>query len=80
MSGPLLHLWVEGPSPPGPLFEALVLLVAAVVLLDQHGRAPTLLELLLLVVAAELALNQDGGQRHLLIKCILAELEGENGY
>lgn len=45
--------------------------VAAVALLDQHGRPPALLELLLLVVAAELTLDKDGGLRHLLIKCIL---------
>lgn len=47
------------------------LFVAAVTLLDQHGRPPALLKLLLFVVAAELALDKDGGLRHLFIKCIL---------
>lgn len=47
------------------------LLVAAVVLLNEHSGPPALLELFLFVVAAELTLDKDGGLRHLLIKCIL---------
>lgn len=47
------------------------LLVAAVVLLNEHGSPLALLELLLFVVAAEFTLDKDGGLRHLLIKCIL---------
>lgn len=47
------------------------LLVAAVVLLNEHSRPPALLEFLLFVVAAKFTLDKDGGLRHLLIKCIL---------
>lgn len=47
------------------------LLVAAVVLLNEHSCSPALLELLLLVVAAKFTLDKDGGLRHLLVKCIL---------
>lgn len=53
-------------------FEPAELLVAAVVLLDEHCGPPALLELLLLVVAAKFTLDKDGGLRHLLIKCILS--------
>lgn len=54
------------------------LFVAAVILLDQHGCPATLLELLLFVVAAEFTLDKDGGQRHLLIKCILPRGQRKN--
>lgn len=53
--------------------ELTELSVAAVVLLDQHGRPSTLLELLLLVVTPELTLDKDGSLCHLLIKCILPQ-------
>lgn len=56
---------VLGPQPPK-------LLVAPVVLLNEHSSSPALLELLLLVVAAKFTLDKDGGLRHLLIKCILS--------
>lgn len=56
--------------------ELTELSVAAVVLLDQHGRPSTLLELLLLVVTPELTLDEDGSLRHLLIKCILPQSRG----
>lgn len=56
-----------------PLLQPLVLLVAAIVLLDQHGGPSALPELLLLVVAAELALDQDGRLRHLLVERVLCQ-------
>lgn len=59
-------------SPPVVGFEPAELLVAAVVLLDEHSGPPALLELLLFVVAAKFTLDKDGGLRHLLIKCILS--------
>lgn len=52
-------------------FQPAALLVAAVVLLNEHSGPPALLELLLFMVAAEFTLDKDGGLRHLLIKCIL---------
>lgn len=59
-------------SPPVVGLEPAELLVAAVVLLDEHSGPPALLELLLFVVAAKFTLDKDGGLRHLLIKCILS--------
>lgn len=55
------------------LFQPLVLLVAAVVLLDQNRRPPALLETLLLVVRPELGLDQDGRLGHLLVESVLRE-------
>lgn len=55
------------------LFQPLVLLVAAVVLLDQNRRPPALLETLLLVVRPELGLDQDGRLSHLLVESVLRE-------
>lgn len=59
-------------SPPVVGFQPAELLVAAVVLLNEHSGPPALLELLLFVVAAKFTLDKDGGLRHLLIKCILS--------
>lgn len=59
-------------SPPVVGFQPAELLVAAVVLLNEHSGPPALLELLLFVVAAEFTLDKDGGLRHLLIKCVLS--------
>ena len=59
------------------LFKAFVLLVAAVVLLDEDGRPATLLEALLLVVRPELGLDENGRLGHLLIQSVLGE--GERG-
>lgn len=67
----LLDFGVVAGGAPGRLFEALVLLVAAVVLLDEHGGPPALLEALLLVVGPELGLDQDGRLGHLLVQSIL---------
>lgn len=65
----VLHQGSSGPAVVG--LQPAKLLVAAVVLLNEHGGPPALLELLLFVVAAEFTLDKDGGLRHLLIKCIL---------
>lgn len=65
----VLHQGSGGPAVVG--LQPAKLLVAAVVLLNEHSGPPALLELLLLVVAAEFTLDKDGGLRHLLIKCIL---------
>lgn len=62
-----LDLGVEGPGAAGSLFDALVLFITAVVLLDENGRSTRLLELLLLVITAKLTLNQYSRLRHLLI-------------
>lgn len=59
-------------SPPVVGFQPAELLVAAVVLLNEHSGPPALLELLLFVVAAKFTLDKDGGLRHLLIKCVLS--------
>ena len=67
----LLDLGVVAGGAPRGLFQPLVLLVAAVVLLDEDGRPPALLETLLLVVRAELGLDQDGRLGHLLIERVL---------
>lgn len=67
----LLDLGVVGGSASWCLFEPLILLVAAVVLLDEDGGPPALLETLLLVVRPELGLDQDGCLGHLLIESIL---------
>lgn len=56
---------------PLALLEALVLLVAAVVLLDEDGGSAALLESLLLVVGPELGLDQDGRLGHLLVQGVL---------
>ena len=53
------------------LFKAFILLVAAVVLLDEDGCSSTLLEAFLLVVRPELGLNEDGRLGHLLIQSVL---------
>lgn len=66
---------MAGGAPRG-LFEPLVLLVAAVVLLDEDGRPPALLETLLLVVRPELGLDQDGRLGHLLVEGVLRSEEG----
>lgn len=65
----VLHQGSSGPAVMG--LQPAKLLVAAVVLLNEHSGPPALLELLLFVVAAEFTLDKDGGLRHLLIKCIL---------
>lgn len=65
----VLHQGCSSPAVVG--LQPAKLLVAAVVLLNEHGSPPALLELLLFVVAAEFTLDKDGGLRHLLIKCIL---------
>lgn len=65
----VLHQGSGRPAPVG--LQPSELLVAAVVLLNEHGRPPALLELLLLMVAAKFTLDKDGGLRHLLIKCVL---------
>lgn len=65
----MLHQGSSSPAVVG--LQPAKLLVAAVVLLNEHGSPPALLELLLFVVAAEFTLDKDGGLRHLLIKCIL---------
>lgn len=67
----LLDLGVVAGGPSRSLFEPLVLLVAAVVLLDEDRRPPALLEALLLVVRPELRLDQDGRLGHLLIESVL---------
>lgn len=67
----LLDLGVVGGGPPGRLLQPLVLLVAAVVLLDEDGRPPALLETLLLVVRPELGLDQDGRLGHLFVESVL---------
>lgn len=74
-----LDLLLHGGRGAVPLLQPLVLLVAAVVLLDQHGGTAALPELLLLVVAAELALDQDGRLRHLLVESVLCQGGGEEG-
>lgn len=53
-AGLLLDFGVMVGGAPGGLFETLVLFVAAVVLLDEHGGSAALLEALLLVVGPEL--------------------------
>lgn len=58
------------------LFQTLVLLVAAVVLLDEDRGSSALLETLLLIVRPELGLDQDGRLGHLLIESIL---RGQSG-
>lgn len=58
---------------PLALLEALVLLVAAVVLLDEDSGSAALLETLLLVVGPELGLDQDGRLGHLLVEGVLRE-------
>lgn len=68
---PQLVLHQGSRSPPVVRLQPAKLLVAAVVLLNEHSGPPALLELLLFVVAAEFTLDKDGGLRHLLIKCIL---------
>lgn len=65
----MLHQGSSGSAVMG--LQPAKLLVAAVVLLNEHGGPPALLELLLFMVAAEFTLDKDGGLRHLLIKCIL---------
>lgn len=61
------------------LFEPLIFLVAAVVLLDEHSRPPTLLEALLLIVRAKLGLDQDGRLGHLLVEGVLGRRgQGKN--
>lgn len=67
----LLDLGVVAGGPSRSLFEPLVLLVAAVVLLDEDCRPTALLETLLLVVRPELGLDQDGRLGHLLIESVL---------
>lgn len=67
----LLDLGVVAGGASRSLFEPLVLLVAAIVLLDEDGRAPALLETLLLVVGPELGLDQDGRLSHLLVERVL---------
>lgn len=73
----LLDLGVEAGGAPRNLFQTLVLLVAAVVLLDEDRRPPALLETLLLVVGPELGLDQDGRLGHLLIESVL---KGQRGW
>lgn len=65
----LLHQSSSSPTVVG--LQPAKLLVAAIVLLNEHSSPPALLELLLFVVAAKFTLDKDGGLRHLLIKCIL---------
>lgn len=67
----LLDLGVVAGGPPRSLLQPLVLLVAAVVLLDEDGRPAALLEPLLLVVRPELGLDQDGRLSHLLVESVL---------
>lgn len=74
----LLDLGVVACGPPGPPLQPLVLLVAAVVLLDEDRRPPALLEPLLLVVGPELGLDQDGRLGHLLVESILGGAETNN--
>ena len=62
------------------LFKAFVLLVAAVVLLDEDGRPATLLEALLLVVRPELGLDENGRLGHLLIQSVLGGREGHRDW
>lgn len=69
--GVLLDLGVVASGATRPLLQPLVLLVAAVVLLDEDGSPPALLETLLLIVGPELGLDQDGRLGHLLVKSIL---------
>lgn len=67
----LLQTGVVSRSAPLALLEALVLLVAAVVLLDEDGSSAALLESFLLVVGPELGLDQDGRLGHLLVEGVL---------
>lgn len=60
-------------STPRSLFEALVLFVAPVVLLDEDSGAAALLETFLLIVRPELGLDQDGCLSHLLVEGVLRE-------
>lgn len=53
------------------LFESLVFLVAAIVLLDEDGSSAALLESFLLIVGPELGLDQDGRLGHLLVEGVL---------
>lgn len=69
----LLHAGVVSCGAPLALLQALVLLVAAVVLLDEDGGSAALLETLLLVVGPELGLDQDGRLGHLLVEGVLRE-------
>lgn len=69
----LLQAGVVSCGAPLALLEALVLLVAAVVLLDEDGGSAALLETLLLVVGPELGLDQDGRLGHLLVEGVLRE-------
>lgn len=68
---PLLDFGVVAGGSSGGLLQTLVLFVAAVVLLDEHGGAATLLKTLLLVVGPELGLDQNGRLGHLLVQSIL---------
>lgn len=67
----LLQTGVVSCGAPLALLQALVLLVAAVVLLDEDRSSAALLESFLLVVGPELGLDQDGRLSHLLVEGVL---------